>query len=136
MFKPHSMTVKDYSIKKKAQEDLFCHMLNFGARSEWRRGKCEVSMYLDVAVSPDQCRLLNQNTLETIPDYIMEDTKGGGTRKHLPARRLNIIDGCISSWLSMLNSREKKGLIRQSNELAKVLGKIKQDKEENKEKKQ
>ena len=34
MFKPHSMTVEDYSINKKAQEDLFCHMLNFGARSE------------------------------------------------------------------------------------------------------
>eukprot|EP00957_Ditylum_brightwellii_P047407 3600847-Ditylum_brightwellii.AAC.1 len=65
----------------------------------------------------------------------MEDTKGEGARKHLPARRLNMIDGCISSWLSVLNSRERIGLIRQSNELAKVLGKLKQDKEEDKEEK-
>ena len=53
MFKPRSMTVEDYSINKKAQEDLFCHMLNFGARSEWSSGTHEVSMHLDVAVSPD-----------------------------------------------------------------------------------
>eukprot|EP00957_Ditylum_brightwellii_P068496 5199859-Ditylum_brightwellii.AAC.1 len=39
LFKPHSMTVRDYSINKKAHKDLFCHMLNIGARSEWSRGK-------------------------------------------------------------------------------------------------
>eukprot|EP00957_Ditylum_brightwellii_P129203 9854521-Ditylum_brightwellii.AAC.1 len=74
------MTVEDYSINKKAQEDLFCHMLNFGARSEWSSGKREVSMHLDVAVSPDQRRLSNPNTLDTITSYIMEDTNGEGAK--------------------------------------------------------
>ena len=92
-------------------------------------------MHLDIAVSPDQCRLLNPNTLDTITGYIMEDTKGEGAKKRLPARRLNMIDGCISSWSSVLNSSERIGLIRQSNELAKVLGELEQDREEDKEEK-
>ncbi len=66
----------------------------------------------------------------------MEDTKGEGAKKRLPARRLNMIDSCISSWSSVLNSSERIKLIRQTNELAKVLGKIEQGKEDDKEKRQ
>eukprot|EP00957_Ditylum_brightwellii_P032058 2430877-Ditylum_brightwellii.AAC.1 len=46
-----------------------------------------------------------------------------------------MIDSCISSWSSVLNSRDRMGLIRHSNELAKVLGELEQDKEEEKEEK-
>jgi hypothetical protein len=66
----------------------------------------------------------------------MEDTKGEGARKRLPTRRLNMIDGNISSWCLVLNSPERLELIRQANELAKVLGELEEDCLREKEEKQ
>ena len=98
------------------------------------KGTHEVSSFLDAAVSSDQVRLLNPTTLDTITGYIMEDTKGEGARKCLPARRLNMIHTCISSWCSVLNSKDRLVLIKQANELAKVLGEIEKDREDEKQK--
>lgn len=109
-------------------------MLNHAARTEWKNGTREVSSFLDAAVSSVQACLLNPTTLDTITGYIMEDTKGEGARRRLPARRLNMIDACISSWCSVLNSKDKLVLIKQANELAKVLGEIEKDREDEKQK--
>ena len=47
-----------------------------------------------------------------------------------------MIDGSISSWCSVLNSPERLELIRQTNELAKVLGELEDDCLQDKEEKQ
>eukprot|EP00957_Ditylum_brightwellii_P044721 3390963-Ditylum_brightwellii.AAC.1 len=66
----------------------------------------------------------------------MEDAKGEGVRKQLPARRHNMIDGNISSWCLVLISSEGVELIRQTNELAEVLGELEEDCLQDKEEKQ
>ena len=43
------------------------------------------------------------------------------TLKRLPQRRLNLIDGSISSYCSILNSPERLRMIKQANKLAPVL---------------
>eukprot|EP00957_Ditylum_brightwellii_P063720 4835760-Ditylum_brightwellii.AAC.1 len=90
------MEVEIFKSNKAAQENFSCHMLNHAARTEWKNGTHEVSPFLDAAISSDQARLLNPTRLDTITGDIMEDTKGEGARQHLPARRLNMIDACIS----------------------------------------
>eukprot|EP00957_Ditylum_brightwellii_P101843 7761962-Ditylum_brightwellii.AAC.1 len=62
----------------------------------------------------------------------MEDTKGEGAKRHLPAWHLNMIDGCISSWCSILNSTYRLELIKQANQLSAVLGEIETDKTQDK----
>ena len=85
------------------------------------RGGSVISTYLDVDTTKDQCRLLNPAPLEYIAVYIMEDAVGERALKRLPQRRLNFIDGCISSYCSILNSPERLEQIRQVNKLASVL---------------
>ena len=51
----------------------------------------------------------------------MEDDICDRALKRLPQRRLNIIDGSISSYFFILNSPERLHMIRQANELMSVL---------------
>ena len=48
----------------------------------------------------------------------MEDSVGESNLKRLPQRRLEFIDGSISSYCSILNSTERPEHIRQANKLA------------------
>ena len=72
-------------------------MCNFGSQVEWRKGRRVVSSYLDVETTKDQCRLLNPTPLDCITGYIIDDGVGERDLKRLPQRRLNFIDGYISS---------------------------------------
>ena len=133
--KPNDLIVDDFKTNKDAQEKLFQHMLNFAARKDWKqqeKGKRRVSSFLDIICTEEQERLLNPSVLDTIAGFIMEDTKGEGAKRRLPARRLNMIDGCISSWCSILNSTDRLELIKQANELSAVLGEIETDKAQDK----
>ena len=51
----------------------------------------------------------------------MEDAVGERALRRLPQRRLNFVDGCISSYCSILKSPEQLELIRQANKLASVM---------------
>eukprot|EP00957_Ditylum_brightwellii_P079272 6028280-Ditylum_brightwellii.AAC.1 len=62
----------------------------------------------------------------------MEDTKGEGAKRRLPVQHLNMTDGCISSWCSILNSTDSLELIKQANQLSAVLGEIETDEAHNK----
>ena len=68
MLKPTYLLKQGFNSTKKAQEKLFDHMCNFGARSEWRNGRRVVSYYLDFDISNDQCRLVNPTPLDCISD--------------------------------------------------------------------
>ena len=65
----------------------------------------------------------------------MEDAVGERALRRLPQRRLNFIDGCISSYCSILNSSERLELIRQANKLASVLCDLESDRIRDKEEK-
>ena len=88
IIKPPSLITQLFNNNKKAQENLFNHMCNFGARSEWRNGIRAVSYYLDVEISNDQYFLVNITPLDCITGYTMEDTIGDRYLKSLPQRRL------------------------------------------------
>ena len=63
----------------------------------------------------------------------MQDARGAGAWKKLPQRRLNMIDGTISSHCCVLNSPGRLKLIKEVNELVAVLGDIDTDKQADKE---
>ena len=82
-------------------------MSNFGSQAEWRKGRIVVSSYLDVATTKDQCHLLNPTPLDCITGYIMYDAVSERDLKRLPQRRLNFIDGSISSYCYILISPKR-----------------------------
>ena len=104
MLKPLYLITHGFNKKKKAQEKLFNHMCNFGSREEWRNGRRSVSFYPDVEISNDQYRLVNPTPLDCISGYIMEDAIVGRALKRLTLKRLNLIDGYISSYCSIISS--------------------------------
>ena len=131
--KPPPLLPPDFRTNPQAQKNLVKHMCNFGARAEWESGKRQVSEWLDVEVSSDQERLLNPTALDTIQGYILQASSGKEARKRLPQRRLNLIDGCINSYSSVLNSDGRMKLIKEANELAAVLADIDNDRQAEKE---
>ena len=115
MLKPPSLPTQGFNKNNKAQEKLFNHMCNFGERTEWRNGRRAVSSYLDVEIRNDQYRLVNPTPLDCIKGCITEDAIGDRYLKRLPQKRLNIIDGYISSYCSIINSPKRIFMIKQSN---------------------
>ena len=115
-------------------------MISFRNRMNFEQEKQEVSHYLDVSITPEQQRLINPTTLDTITGFIIKDSQGEGAKKKLPQRRLNMVDAAISSHCCILNSTERLELIRKSNEVAAIMGEIETDRlrirEENKRKKE
>ena len=65
--------------------------------------------------------------MDRIKFYIMEDYVGDRDMNSLPQRRLNLIDGSISNYCSILNSPEWLDLIKQAKKLASVPGDIESD---------
>ena len=59
--------------------------------------------------------------LDCITSYIMEDAVGDMYLRRLPQRRLDFIDGYISSYYYIINLIDQLENIRQSNKLASVL---------------
>ena len=113
MLKPSKLLTQGFGENRTSQEKLFKHMCNFVSRSEWRKGRSVISYYLDVETTKYQCRLLNPTPSDCIAGYILEDAVGERALKRLPHRRLNFIDGSISSYCSIINSPERLEHIRQ-----------------------
>ena len=127
MLKPPSLITQGFNKNKKAQEKLFKNMCNFGAREEWRNGIISVRSYLDVEISNDQYHLVNPNPLDYIEFYIMECDIGDRASKRLPQQRLDLTDGSISSYCSIINSPKRICMIKQVNDLVSVLCDIESD---------
>ena len=115
MLKPYHLIAKGFGNNRTAQDNLFNHMFNFGAREDCREGRRVFSYYLDVETTKDQCRILNHTHLERIAGYIVEDAVGDRDLKRIPQRRLNLIYGYISGYYYILNSPERLEHIRQAN---------------------
>ena len=96
-------------------------MCNSGAWAEWMNGRRAVSSYIEVEISNDQYRLVNPTPLDCIAGYIIQYAIGDRSLKKLPQQRMNLIDGSISIYCSILNSPERLRMITPANELASVL---------------
>ena len=64
MLKPSRLLAQVFGNNRTAQDKLFKHMYNFGARSERRKGRIVVSYDLDVESTKDQFRILNPTPLD------------------------------------------------------------------------
>ena len=111
----------------KSRENLFNHMCNFWSRAEWKNGRRSASSYLGIDIRNHQYPLVNPTPLNCISGYIIEYSIGDRDLKILYQQSLNLIDGSISSYFSILNSPERICMIKQANELASVLCDIESD---------
>ena len=66
-------------------------------------------------------RLVNPTPLDCITGYIMEYAMSDRDLKRLPHKILNIIDGFISSYFSIIHSPERRHMIKQAKKLASVI---------------
>ena len=65
----------------------------------------------------------------------MQNISGMGAKKRFSKRRLNMIDSTISIHCGILNTDERMDLVREYNEVAKILAEIKNEKQEAREQK-
>ena len=119
--------------KSAARMNLFNHMVTFRNRNSYKEEKQKVNDYLSCDYSSDQQTLLNPSVLDTVIGYIMHDSQGEGAKKRLPQRRLNFIDGMVSSHCSVLNSPHRLDLIRQANEVSAVMADLEAERNDAKE---
>ena len=127
MLKPPYLLTHGFNKNKKAQENLFNHMYNFGTHEEWRNGRRAVSSYLDVEISNDHYPLVNPTPLEYITGYTMGYAIDDRALNRLSQKSMNIIDGSTSSYCSIINSPERLHMIKKVNELASVQCNIESD---------
>ena len=113
--------------------NLFHHMVTFRNRNGFAEEKQKVSAYLNCECTCDQQKLLNPSVLDTMIGFVMKDSQGEGAKKRLPQRRLNFIDGMISSHCSVLNSTERLALICQANEVSAVMVDLEEERHKKKE---
>jgi len=97
--------------KDSACMEISNHMVILRNRNSYKEEKQEVSSYLACEYTDDQQQLSNPSVLDTVIRFIMLDSQGEGAKRRLPQRRLNFIDGTVSSHCGVLNSNERLQLI-------------------------
>ena len=113
--------------KLTANFQLFTHAAQFCNRTSFIVQKQEVSEYPDLDITKEQQQLLNPTVLDTVTGFIIKDSQGKRAKKRLPQRRLNMIDAIVLSHCCISNSDERLELVKQSNEVAAIIGDTKLD---------
>ena len=109
---------------------FFNHILTFRNKNGFTEEKQNVSGYLNLEYTSYQQKLLNPPVLDNVTEYMMNDSLGKGTKERLPQRRLNFIDDMVSSYYSVLNSKERLTLIHQAREVSAVMVDLEQERHE------
>ena len=71
MLKLSHLLTQVFEKNRTAQDKLFKHMCNFGARSNWTEGRKVFSNHLDFDTTKDQFRILDLTPLDFISGYIV-----------------------------------------------------------------
>jgi hypothetical protein len=136
-----SELIGKYSANKKdakMQQELFNHLTNRAAQSEWSSStNIAPSSYLDAAMSEEQATLLNTTYKHMLTGFIMYDVKGKGARDKIAKHQLDMIDGNIGSYSCLLNdSKHLKSLKDYYNELTAMIANVSADADKEMEKQQ
>jgi len=121
---------KQDKTNKKSQQQLFNHVTNFVAKLHW--DKCTnliPSAYLDVEMSLQQEELLNPMCKNALMGQILYDVKGKGAVQKIAKRRLDMIEGNISSYSRCLNDPKHLKAIKDLNHLVAAVAEVSADKE-------
>ena len=101
-----------------ATNALFKHMCNYSAQMNWSSDVALLpSEHLDVEVSAEQKRLFNPSYKNVLQGFIMYDVKGAGAKNKVARRRLDILEGNVSSYARCLNDTKRMGALKELNEL-------------------
>jgi hypothetical protein len=135
-----SELIGKYSANKKdvkMQQELFNHLTNRAAQSEWTSStNIEPSSYLDAAMLEEQATLLNPTCKHVLTGFMMYDVKGKGARNKIAKHRLDMIDGNIGSYSHLLNDSKHLKLLKDYNELTAMIANVSADAYKEKEKRQ
>jgi hypothetical protein len=65
------------------------------------------STALDVAFTADQVAFLQPTMMQCNTGVIMDEIRGDGAKKRMTRRRLGMVNGNISSYCQVLNSKDQ-----------------------------
>jgi hypothetical protein len=85
------------------QIKLFEHMTNFCARQNAKAGTLKPSSALDVEFTQDQAAVLQPTMMQCNTGVIMDEMRGDGAKTRMVRRRLDMVNGNISSYCRVLN---------------------------------
>ena len=103
---------------------LFNHMCNMAAQSAWQESSLEPSPSLCIDLTQEQKKLLNPSYKDVLTGYILYDVKGKGAKQKMAKRRLDMIEGNISSYSRCLNSSKRLKAITECNQLAASMAEV------------
>ena len=119
-----------------ATNTLFKHMCNYSAQMNWNSDAALLpSPYLDVEVSAEQKSLFNPSYKNVLQGFIMYDVKGAGAKNKVARRRLDILEGNVSSYARCLNDTKRMDALKEHNELVASVATISAETDADKQKK-
>jgi hypothetical protein len=122
--------MEEYMMNKTcaiSQMRLFHHMTNRVARDHWksdRSAPLQPSAWLDAVITCEQKALLAPTPADIVRASIINETIGEGAKKKNAKRRINFIDGNITSYSRLLNSSEQLTSMKEMNSLTAIIGEI------------
>jgi hypothetical protein len=112
------------------QEQVYKHVCNHVARSNWNHEKdLSPSPYLDAHMTILQKQLLNPTHKQLVTGYVLFDCKGQGAMQMVAKRRLDMIEGNISSYSRILNDPQRMVSLRDLNKLTAAVALVSADKQ-------
>jgi hypothetical protein len=111
------------------QMKLFEHMTNFCARQNAKVGTLKPSSALDVEFTQDQATLLQPTMMQCNTGVIMDEMRGDGAKKRMARRRLDMVNGNISSYCRVLNSKDQLDHMKEVTLLTASVAEVTKEKE-------
>jgi len=130
--------IEEYRCNKScaiSQMKLFQHMTNRVARDHWKSDRAaplQPSAWLDAVITCEQKALLAPTPADIARASIINETIGEGAKKKIAKRRINFIDGNITSYSRLLNSSEQLTSMQEINSLTAIIGEIRTEREHEK----
>jgi hypothetical protein len=110
---------------------MFEHMTNFCARQNAKLGSLKPSSALDVEFTQDQEALLQPTMMQCNTGVIMDEMRGDGAKTRMARRRLGMVNGNISSYCRVLNSKDQLDHMKEVKLLTASIAGVAKEKETN-----
>ena len=90
-------------------------MCSLTAQSAWRQeNEVAPATYLDAEITKERNKILNPTTKDVVRGFIVYDTVGEGAKRKISKRRLDMVNGGISSHSQLMNNPARLQTIKKS----------------------